>query len=69
MNNNELKDMTSILEYCRCLNSKITTVLIEKGVSHRYFEHNILEISSNIDNETTPLNKIINAIPDNKEGN
>ena len=69
MNKSELKDMTSILEYCRCLNSKITTVLIEEGVSHRDFEHNMLEISSNIDNETTRLNTIMNAIPDNKEGN
>lgn len=69
MNKSELKNMTSILEYCRWLNSKITTVLIEKGVSHRDFEHNMLEISSNIDNETIRLNTIINTVPDNKESN
>ncbi|WP_201527781.1 hypothetical protein [Psychrobacter frigidicola] len=68
MNNSELKNMTSILEYCRCLNSKITTVLLKEGLSNRDFESNMRIIAFNIDNEQISLQAIIYNLPDDKGG-
>lgn len=68
MNKSELKNMTEILEYCRRLNSKITTVLLEQGLSHKDFELNIRIIAFNIDNKQIRLQAIIDNLPDNKGG-
>lgn len=68
MNKSEIKNMTELLEYCQWLNSRITTVLIEEGLSHKDFEHNIRIIAFNIDNKQIRLQAIIDNLPDNKGG-
>lgn len=68
MNKSELKNMTEILEYCRWLNSKITTVLAEESLSHKDFESNMRILAFNIDNEQIRLQAIIYNLPDDKGG-
>ena len=68
MNKSELKNMTEILEYCRWLNSKITTVLAEESLSHKVFESNMRILAFNIDNEQIHLQAIIYNLPDDKGG-
>ncbi len=64
MTNTKLKDITEILEYCRWLNSKITTVLIEEGLLHKDFELNMRILAFNIVNEQIRLQVTINNLAD-----
>lgn len=64
MTNTKLKDTTEILEYCRWLNSKITTVLIEEGLPHKDFELNMRILAFNIVNEQIRLQVTINNLAD-----
>lgn len=64
MTNTKLKDITEILEYCRWLNSKITTVLIEEGLPHKDFELNMRILAFNIVNEQIRLQVTINNLAD-----
>lgn len=68
MNKSELKNMTQVLDYCQWLNSRITTVLLEQGVSHKDFEFNMRILAFNIDNEQIRLQAIIYNLPDDKGG-
>lgn len=64
MTNTKLKDITEILEYCRWLNSKITTVLIEEGLPHKDFELNMRILAFNIVNEQIRLQVTTNNLAD-----
>ncbi len=68
MNKAELKDIIQNVEHCRFLVLRIMNAMIDDEITYSDFEHNMLVLSSNIDDETTRLNSILNAIPDDKEG-
>lgn len=68
MDKSELKNMTQVLDYCQWLNSRITTVLIEEGLSSKDFELNTRILAFNIDNEQIRLQAIIYNLPDDKGG-
>lgn len=64
MNKTKLKDLTGIFEYCRWLDSKITTVLTEEGLPYKDFELNMRILAFNIVNEQICLEVTINNLPD-----
>lgn len=68
MNNAELKDIVENIEHCSFLVLRIMNAMIDDEITYSDFEHNMLVLSSNIDDETTRLNTLINATSDNKEG-
>jgi len=68
MNKTELKDITENIEHCSFLVLRIMNAMIDEEITYSDFEHNMLVLSSNIDDETIRLHTIIDAIPNNKEG-
>lgn len=68
MDKTELKDIVENIEHCSFLVLRIMNAMIDEEITYSDFEHNMLVLSSNIDDETTRLNTFINATPDNKEG-
>lgn len=68
MDKTELKDIVENVEHCSFLVLRIMNAMIDDEITYNDFEHNMLVLSSNIDDETVRLNSILNAIPDDKEG-
>lgn len=68
MNKAELKNIVESIEHCSFLVLRIMNAMIDDEITYSDFEHNMLVLSSNIDDETTRLNTLINATSDNKEG-
>lgn len=68
MNKAELKNIVESIEHCSFLVLRIMNAMIDDEITYSDFEHNMLILSSNIDDETVRLNSILNTIPDDKEG-
>ena len=61
---NQLKKIVENLAFHETLTFRIMTAMIEEELSYSDFEYNMLCLASNIDDEYTSIQAIIDSLPD-----
>ena len=61
---NQLKEIAESLALHETLTFRIMTAMIEEELSYSDFEYNMLCLASNIDDEYTSIQAIIDSLPD-----